>query len=119
MAAPGPAALRGHAAMLAFSALVAGSFSLGGRAAPLIDPAVLTALRLGMASSPFDPDVHRLSGRHSHHIEPESSSVNTRLGGTPPPPACSGCCSMAAGAAAPASRPVARPTAAANRDRRE
>lgn len=44
-AGTGAAALRGHAAMLAFSALVAGSFSLGARAAPLIDPAVITALR--------------------------------------------------------------------------
>ncbi len=50
MAAPGPAALRGHAAMLGFSALVAGSFSLGGRVAPLIDPAVLTALRFPLGA---------------------------------------------------------------------
>jgi drug/metabolite transporter (DMT)-like permease len=42
---PDAAALRGHAAMLAFSAAVAGSFSLGARAAPLIDPAAITALR--------------------------------------------------------------------------
>ena len=36
---------RGHLAMVAFSALVAGSFSLGGLAAPFIDPAALNALR--------------------------------------------------------------------------
>ncbi|WP_346346566.1 DMT family transporter [Thetidibacter halocola] len=38
-------AARGHLAMLAFSALVAGSFSLGGIAAPFIDPAALNAVR--------------------------------------------------------------------------
>ena len=36
--------------MLVFSALVAGSFSLGERAAPLVDPAVLTALRFPLAA---------------------------------------------------------------------
>lgn len=40
---------RGHLAMLAFSALVAGSFSLGALAAPLVDPAALTALRFVLA----------------------------------------------------------------------
>lgn len=43
-------ARRGHAAMLLFSALVAGSFSLGGRAAPLIPPEVITTLRFGIAT---------------------------------------------------------------------
>ena len=43
-------ALRGHAAMLLFSALVAGSFSLGARAAPLIDPAAITAIRFVIAA---------------------------------------------------------------------
>ncbi len=42
-------AARGHAAMLAFSALVAGSFSLGAMAAPLIDPAALTVARFALA----------------------------------------------------------------------
>jgi drug/metabolite transporter (DMT)-like permease len=42
--------LRGHAAMLTFSALVAGSFSLGGRIANDIDPAALTALRFLVAA---------------------------------------------------------------------
>lgn len=37
--------VRGHLAMLAFSALVAGSFSLGSMAAPFVDPAALTTLR--------------------------------------------------------------------------
>lgn len=40
----------GHIAMLAFSALVAGSFSLGALAAPHIDPAVLSTLRFAIAA---------------------------------------------------------------------
>lgn len=36
--------------MLLFSALVAGSFSLGARAANLIDPTALTALRFALAA---------------------------------------------------------------------
>ena len=40
---------QGHLAMLAFSALVAGSFSLGTLAAPLIDPAALTVPRFALA----------------------------------------------------------------------
>lgn len=48
---PGPDALRGHLAMLAFSALVAGSFSLGALAAPLIDPGALTAARFLLAGA--------------------------------------------------------------------
>lgn len=40
---------RGHLAMLAFSALVAGSFSLGALAAPLVDPAALSAVRFLLA----------------------------------------------------------------------
>ncbi|VDS07710.1 EamA-like transporter family protein [Paracoccus haematequi] len=43
-------ALRGHAAMLLFSALVAGSFSLGVRAANLIDPAAITVARFIIAA---------------------------------------------------------------------
>jgi drug/metabolite transporter (DMT)-like permease len=42
-------ARKGHLAMLAFSALVAGSFSLGALAAPLVDPAALSALRFLLA----------------------------------------------------------------------
>jgi drug/metabolite transporter (DMT)-like permease len=40
---------RGHLAMLAFSALVAGSFSLGALAAPHVDPAAFSALRFLLA----------------------------------------------------------------------
>ncbi len=40
---------RGHLAMLAFSALVAGSFSLGSMAAPFVDPTALSALRFALA----------------------------------------------------------------------
>lgn len=43
-------ALRGHAAMLLFSALVAGSFSLGVQAAPHIAPTALNALRFAIAA---------------------------------------------------------------------
>ncbi len=41
---------QGHLAMLAFSALVAGSFSLGGMMANDIDPAAFTAVRFGLAA---------------------------------------------------------------------
>ena len=44
-------AARGHLAMLLFSALVAGSFSLGVLAAPHVDPAALTALRFWLAAA--------------------------------------------------------------------
>lgn len=43
-------AFRGHAAMLTFSALVAGSFSLGALVANEIDPAALNALRFALAA---------------------------------------------------------------------
>ena len=42
---------RGHLAMLAFSALVAGSFSLGALAAPHVDPGALSALRFALAGA--------------------------------------------------------------------
>lgn len=42
---------RGHLAMLVFSAAVAGSFALGGLAAPHIDPAVLNAVRFIVAAT--------------------------------------------------------------------
>jgi drug/metabolite transporter (DMT)-like permease len=45
------AALQGHAAMLAFSALVAGSFSLGAMMANEIDPAALNAVRFLVAAA--------------------------------------------------------------------
>lgn len=51
---PGPSrraeGLRGHAAMLGFSALIAGSFSLGGLAANEIAPAALNAVRFLIAA---------------------------------------------------------------------
>ena len=43
-------ALQGHAAMLCFSALVAGSFSLGSLAANEISPAALNAARFTLAA---------------------------------------------------------------------
>lgn len=46
-----PAQARGHLAMLAFSALIAGSFSLGALAAPLIAPFALTAVRFVLAAA--------------------------------------------------------------------
>ena len=42
---------QGHFAMLAFSALVAGSFSLGGRVADIVDPVAFTALRFWVAAA--------------------------------------------------------------------
>ncbi len=44
-------ALRGHLAMLAFSALIAGSFSLGGMMANMISPTAFSALRFLLAAS--------------------------------------------------------------------
>lgn len=43
-------ALRGHGAMLLFSMLVAGSFSLGAMAAPFVDPELVTVLRFAIAA---------------------------------------------------------------------
>lgn len=45
-----PEALRGHAVMLLFAAAISVSFSLGDRAAQLIDPAALTAARFALAA---------------------------------------------------------------------
>jgi len=49
---PGPAtgAVRGHLALLAFSALIAGSYSLGGQIANDIDPVALNAVRFVIAA---------------------------------------------------------------------
>ncbi|QRF67919.1 DMT family transporter [Ponticoccus alexandrii] len=44
-------AQRGHAAMLCFSALVAGSFSLGSMVGPYIEPSVLNAVRFVLAAA--------------------------------------------------------------------
>ena len=43
--------LRGHAAMLVFALLVSGSFTLGDRAAPWVEPAALTAARFMLAAA--------------------------------------------------------------------
>lgn len=43
-------AAKGHLAMLAFSALVAGSFALGAMMANLVDPVAFTALRFALAT---------------------------------------------------------------------
>ena len=45
-----PATLPGHAAMLLFAAAISVSFSLGGRAAPYIDPAALAPARFLIAA---------------------------------------------------------------------
>ena len=50
MTGTGPAAMRGHLAMLLFSCLVAGSFSLGVLAAPHIAPAAVNAVRFLIAA---------------------------------------------------------------------
>ncbi|GGE41975.1 multidrug DMT transporter [Primorskyibacter flagellatus] len=50
MTGTGSAAMRGHLAMLLFSCLVAGSFSLGVLAAPHIAPAALNAVRFLIAA---------------------------------------------------------------------
>lgn len=47
----GAEAIKGHVAMLAFSALVAGSFSFGGAMANEIEPVVLQAMRFGLAAA--------------------------------------------------------------------
>jgi drug/metabolite transporter (DMT)-like permease len=47
----GAEAVKGHVAMLAFSALVAGSFSFGGAMANEIEPVVLQAMRFGIAAA--------------------------------------------------------------------
>jgi drug/metabolite transporter (DMT)-like permease len=44
-------AAQGHLAMLSFSALVAGSFSLGALAAPLVSPQALTVARFALAGA--------------------------------------------------------------------
>lgn len=61
-------AMRGHAAMLLFSVLVAGSFSLGSIAAPLIAPAALNALRFLIASVVIGSLVFLNGGIKREHI---------------------------------------------------
>ena len=61
-----PAArLRGHLAMLGFAALVAGSFGLGGLAAPHVDPMVLTVMRFAVAVGVMGALVALLPGLRS------------------------------------------------------
>ncbi|NJS39997.1 MAG: DMT family transporter [Rhodobacteraceae bacterium] len=55
-------AQRGHLAMLAFSALVAGAFSLGSLAAPFIDPGALSALRFLLAGALVGIAAHLTTG---------------------------------------------------------
>jgi drug/metabolite transporter (DMT)-like permease len=57
--------LRGHAAMLAFSGLIAGSFALGSMAAPHIAPTALNAVRFILASV-----LHRQWRRMGHRRHP-------------------------------------------------
>ncbi len=53
---------RGHLAMLAFSALVAGAFSLGSLAAPFIDPGALSAVRFLLAGALVGVAAHLTTG---------------------------------------------------------
>lgn len=46
----GSSARQGHLAMLLFSVLIAGSFALGGRVAPFIDPAAFNGVRFVLAA---------------------------------------------------------------------
>lgn len=55
-------AQRGHLAMLAFSALVAGAFSLGSLAAPFIDPGALSAVRFLLAGALVGVAAHVTTG---------------------------------------------------------
>ncbi len=62
-------AMRGHGAMLLFSVLVAGSFSLGSIAAPLIEPAALNATRFLVASIIIGTLVFFGPGIKREHLE--------------------------------------------------
>ncbi len=59
---------RGHLAMLTFSMLVAGSFSLGSIAAPLIDPAALNSIRFLIAAIIIGALVAVGPGFHREHF---------------------------------------------------
>lgn len=64
-------AQRGHLAMFAFSALVAGSFSLGARAAPHIDPTALTLPRFALAGMLVGAAAFLTTGvRRAHFVAP-------------------------------------------------
>lgn len=62
-------AMQGHAAMLAFSALVAGSFSLGSMAANEIAPAALNAIRFLVAGTLIGAVAHATVGLKRAHFE--------------------------------------------------
>lgn len=59
---------RGHAAMLLFAILVAGSFSLGGKIANLVDPAALTAARFFIAACIIGVVAHSVVGLQRTHF---------------------------------------------------
>lgn len=63
-------ARKGHLAMLVFSALVAGSFALGAKATPFMDPAALNALRFWLAAAVMAPMVLLRHGRPQRLIPP-------------------------------------------------
>lgn len=60
-------AARGHVAMLLFSILVAGSFSLGNIIAPMITPAAVSALRFCIAVVILGTLIGMGPGFHKHH----------------------------------------------------
>ncbi len=60
---------RGHAAMLAFSALIAGSFALGSMAAPHISPAALNAVRFVLAGILVGSVAYATVGIPRHALE--------------------------------------------------
>ncbi|OUS08718.1 EamA family transporter [Rhodobacterales bacterium 52_120_T64] len=60
--------MRGHGAMLLFSVLVAGSFSLGSIAAPMIEPSALNAIRFLIAGAIIAPLVFLGPGLKREHL---------------------------------------------------
>ncbi|HUF57154.1 MAG TPA: DMT family transporter [Thermohalobaculum sp.] len=64
--------VKGHAAMALFAVLISGSYSLGHRAAPFIDPAALTAVRFVLAALILWAAVRALRGgvRPAHLAAP-------------------------------------------------
>lgn len=68
MSETNPQVLRGHAAMLLFSVLVAGSFSLGSISASMIEPAALNAFRFLIASGIIGTLVYFGPGIKCEHL---------------------------------------------------
>jgi drug/metabolite transporter (DMT)-like permease len=60
--AAGREKLRGHLAALLFAVIIAGSFSLGGKAAPFMDPAALNAIRFAIATTAMAAFIYFLRG---------------------------------------------------------